>query len=59
MIALALIPTMAITGLALIDGNPGLAGAGIIRWLIDTALVVVLSALVFYWKYKRVHRLGF
>lgn len=56
MIALALIPTISITGMALVAGDFGLAGAGIIRWLIDVAFVGIFSALIFLWKSRQVHQ---
>lgn len=47
MIALALIPSMAIVGMGLAVGDFALAGRGFARWAVDVGLVVLLSAAVF------------
>lgn len=41
MIALALIPAMAIAGMAAVAGDPGLALRGLIRWATDAACLLV------------------
>jgi hypothetical protein len=56
MIALGLVPSAAITGMALITGNFGSAGKGMIRWSVEAAFVCAFSALVYWWKQVRVHR---
>lgn len=56
MIALALIPSMAVAGMALGVGDLALAGRGLVRWGVDVALVVVISALVFGLKQGLLHR---
>lgn len=56
MIALALVPAAAITGMALVSGDMALAGQGALRWGIDVGLVAILSALVLLWKRARVQR---
>lgn len=55
MIALALIPTMTLTGIAAASGDWALSGKALGRWLIDVACVVLLSGLVFAWKRRAVH----
>ena len=49
MIALALVPTAAIFGMGLINGDFTLAGKAIIRFGLDVALVFVFSLAVFVW----------
>lgn len=58
MIALALIPSMAIVGMGIGVGDFALAGRGFVRWAVDAGLVVLLSALVLSLKrlYLRHHR---
>lgn len=46
MIALALIPSASIVGMALASGNLGLAGSGASRWLVDALCVVLGGGLV-------------
>jgi hypothetical protein len=50
MIALALVPSAALVGMALADGNPGVAARAGLRLLIEVGLVALLSMLVLYWK---------
>jgi hypothetical protein len=50
MIALALIPTAALAGMALVAGDLNLVGQALLRWAIDLALVALLSLVVFQWK---------
>ncbi|MBM3604318.1 MAG: DUF389 domain-containing protein [Alphaproteobacteria bacterium] len=47
MIALALVPGMAIFGMGLAAGMPSLALLGVGRWAVDAACVLIASALVF------------
>jgi uncharacterized membrane protein len=57
MIALALVPTAAITSMALLTGDWLLAGRGLLRWLIEVSSVAVFSTLILAWKQRRVqHR---
>ena len=58
MIALALIPSMAIVGMGIAVGDFSLAGRGFVRWAVDAALVVLVSATVLYLKraYLQQHR---
>lgn len=56
MIALALIPTAAIAGMAVAVGELEVAGGALLRWGIDVAAVALFSALVFLWKRFRVQR---
>lgn len=56
MIALALIPSMSIVGMALAVGDVGLMGRGLVRWLLDVALVLVVSTLVLGLKQAFLHR---
>jgi uncharacterized membrane protein len=54
MIALALIPSMSIVGMALVSGDFALAGRG--RWLLDVVLVMLAGALVLGLKQRFLHR---
>ncbi len=56
MIALALIPSMALVGMALAMGELPLIGDALMRWVVDAGLVVGVSALVFGVKQARLHR---
>ena len=56
MIALALIPSMAIAGMAVAVGDFSLAGRGFIRWAIDAALVIIASGIVTLVKRVYLHR---
>jgi hypothetical protein len=56
MIALALIPSMAIVGMGISVGDFSLAAGGFVRWAVDVALVVVVSALVLSLKRLYLHR---
>lgn len=47
MIALALVPSLSVACMALVDLDPALAGRGLVRWLVDAVLVTVASAVVF------------
>lgn len=46
-IALALVPSIALAVLELFDGAPSLAGQALLRWLVDVVAVVLGCALVF------------
>lgn len=56
MIALALVPSIAIAGMAMVAGDLALAGKGLLRWIVDVALVIVVSMLVFAWKQTHLHK---
>lgn len=56
MIALALVPSAAIVGASLAIGDLSLAGQALLRWAADVAAVAVLSAAVFGWKRRTIHR---
>jgi uncharacterized membrane protein len=56
MIALALVPTAAITGMGLATAQIELAGKGLLRWAMDLGLVVGASLLVLAWKRARVQK---
>lgn len=57
MIALALVPAAALIPMSLVSGEPGLAMAALLRWIIEFIAVLMFSALLFLWKrsslYKR------
>lgn len=55
MIALALIPSMAIVGMGLSVGDAALAARGLLRWSVDVGLVVLLSAIVLWLKQRFLH----
>lgn len=50
MIALALVPTAAITAMALVSGELALGAKSASRWLLEAGLVAAMSAAVFLWK---------
>lgn len=56
MIALALIPSATLLGMALAEGEFYIAQQAALRWLLDVALVAAFSLLVFLWKKYSVHR---
>jgi hypothetical protein len=56
MIALALIPSMTIVGMALVSGDLALMRAGFARWLADAGFVILLSAVIFGYKQATLHR---
>lgn len=56
MIALSLVPTAAITGMALVTGDWALSGRGLLRWLIEVGSVALFSTLVFIWKRVQVQQ---
>jgi uncharacterized membrane protein len=56
MIALALVPAATITSMALVMGDLGLSGQGLLRWVIEVGFVAIFSLLVFAWKHARVQR---
>jgi hypothetical protein len=47
MVALALVPTAALGPMALVAGDPQLAGRAFVRFLVEAGLVIVGSAIVF------------
>lgn len=55
MIALALVPSAAIVGMALAAGELPLAAKGLLRWAVDAACVVVAGGLVFLLKRNHAH----
>lgn len=55
MIALALIPAISIAAMALAFGDISLAGRGLVRWLLDVALVIIAGLLVLGLKQAFVH----
>jgi hypothetical protein len=58
MIALALIPTAALVAIGLVEGEVAVAGAALLRWSVDAALVASAAAVIFAWKRKTVYRRG-
>jgi hypothetical protein len=56
MIGLALIPPPAIAALALLAGEPAVAGAAALRWLVEALVVLVAALGVYLWKRTLVHR---
>jgi uncharacterized membrane protein len=56
MVALALVPGAAITGLAAASGDLEVAGRGAARWLVEVAIVLIASLVVLSWKQARLHR---
>jgi hypothetical protein len=55
MVGLALVPGAAIAGLAAASGEFDLALQGVVRWLMEAGLVLLMSLLVFAWKRTFVH----
>lgn len=56
MIALALVPAMAITGMAAVAGDLALAGKGLLRWVTDAGCVVLGGGALFLLKRSLQHR---
>jgi uncharacterized membrane protein len=56
MVALALVPGAALTGIGAATGDLELAANGAVRWLVEVALVFGASMLVLAWMQRRVHR---
>ncbi|PZG02708.1 DUF389 domain-containing protein [Micromonospora deserti] len=56
MVALALIPAFALTGMAVVGGEWGLAGRALGRGALDAAVVTVMSTIVFWWHRRTAHR---
>jgi hypothetical protein len=50
MVGLSLVPAPALVALGLFMGDGGLAGRGLLRWVVDATLVFALSLAVFGWK---------
>lgn len=55
LIAMVMVPAMALAGAAATTGRMDLVLQGIERFLMDGALIIVLGALMFWWKQARVH----
>lgn len=58
MIALALVPPVAMLGLAVVGGDAGLAGRALARWGVEVGIVAVSSLAVFAWKARTLQRRG-
>jgi hypothetical protein len=56
MIALALIPTAALVGVGAAAGEWSVAGMGLLRWLIDVAIVALAALIILQWKKSSVLR---
>ena len=56
MIALALIPSMAIVGMGLVAGDIATIGGAVTRWAVDVGLVIAMSLVVFAIKHRTVQR---
>ncbi len=56
MVALALIPAMALVGFGAVTGDPALAARGLARWSIEALAVIAATALVIGVKQVAVHR---
>lgn len=56
MITLALVPSMSLVGMALVDGSLSLVGGAALRWGIDVVLVLVASLVVLALKRRFIHR---
>lgn len=55
MIALALVPSMTVAGMAAAAGDFGLAGRGVLRWAVEAAVVIVTAAAVIGAKHYTLH----
>lgn len=56
MIALALIPSAALMGIALVEADAELFGGSLLRWSVEVGIVFTASLLVFHWKRNTVHK---
>lgn len=56
MLALALVPSMALVGLGLASGNPGLALGGLLRWGVEVLCVLLAGGAVLAIKRRILHR---
>lgn len=56
MIALALVPSLAIAAMALVSGNPELAGKALLRWGAEAGSVLLASGVVLAAKQRLVHQ---
>jgi uncharacterized membrane protein len=56
MIALALVPSMAIVGMAIRAGDFSAISGGLSRWAVDAVLVIVAAAVAFIAKRALLHR---
>jgi len=55
MVALALVPSMALVGVGLASGNPGLALGGLLRWGVEVTCVLVAGGTVLAIKRRVLH----
>lgn len=55
MVALALVPSMALVGLGLASGNLGIAWGGVLRWTVELACVLAAGGLVLAVKRRSLH----
>lgn len=56
MVALALVPGAAITGMGAVTGELDMMIGGASRWALDASIVTIASLVVFSWKRAAVHR---
>lgn len=56
MVALALIPSMALVGMGLATGNLSLAAGGLTRWAVEVACVLIGGGVVIAFKRRLLHR---
>lgn len=56
MVALALVPTMTIAGMAIVAGNPQMAAGGLTRWAVEAVCVLAASTVVLWLKQIFIHR---
>jgi hypothetical protein len=56
MVALALVPGAAITAIGLVAGEYAVAASGLVRWLMEVGVVLLVSLMVLQWKRSRLHR---
>lgn len=56
MIALALIPSAALTSMALVVGEYRISFEAFLRWLMEIGLVMAMCFVVFAWKRKKIHK---
>ena len=56
MIGLALVPTATIIGMALVSGEPELAGKAFLRFGLDVLLIFIFSLIIFLWVQLYFHK---
>lgn len=56
MVALSLVPSASLVSVGVVSGEPDVILRGVLRWLGDAVLVVVLCWAVFAWQKARIHR---